>query len=208
MENINKKKIILLITIIIIAIIIVTIFFIKFNYRTFKSGNNINKSEEEIINYILNISKYSAMLDVEITSNKNVNKYIIKQEVENQINKQEIIKPENISGIISKYSENNLEIINNKMNLSKLYQDYEFIVSNDLWLNSFIELYKKDETDSKITINENEIVLEITNKEFSKYNTYKKLYIDKSTGKPTKMIIENINQKTLVYILYNEIEIS
>lgn len=207
MKNINKKKIVLLITIIIV-IIIITIFFIKFNYRTFKSGNNINKSEEEIINYILNISKYSAMLDVEITSNKNVNKYIIKQEVENQMNKQEIIKPENISGIISKYSENNLEIINNKMNLSKLYQDYEFIVSNDLWLNSFIELYKKDGTDSKITINENEIILEITNKEFSKYNTYKKLYIDKNTGKPTKMIIENINQKTLVYILYNEIEIS
>ena len=36
----------------------------------------------------------------------------------------------------------------------------------------------------------------------------KKLYIDKNTAKPIKMEIEDINQKVLVYILYNEIKIN
>ena len=42
----------------------------------------------------------------------------------------------------------------------------------------------------------------------NKYNTYKKLYLDKKTAKPIKMEIEDINKKMLVYILYNEIKIN
>ena len=42
----------------------------------------------------------------------------------------------------------------------------------------------------------------------SKYNSYKKLYIDKKTLKPIKMEIQEINKKVLVYILYNEIKIN
>ena len=42
----------------------------------------------------------------------------------------------------------------------------------------------------------------------NKYCVYKKLYIDKNTAKPIKMEIEDINQKVLVYILYNEIKIN
>jgi outer membrane lipoprotein-sorting protein len=41
-----------------------------------------------------------------------------------------------------------------------------------------------------------------------KYIKYKTLYIDKNTGKPTKMEIKDIAQKVLVYILYNEIKIN
>lgn len=206
----SKKNIILLIIsiLIIISIFIIIVFFMKFNYKTLESGNNINKSEEEIINYILNISKYNAILNVEVTSNKNINKYIIKQELNNNISKQEIIEPKNIAGIITQYNGSNLEIINNKMNLSKLYENYGSILNNNLWLNSFIENYKKDNQSSRVITNENEIILEITNEISNKYSTYKKLYIDKKTAKPTKMIIENINKKTLVYILYSEIEIS
>jgi len=50
--------------------------------------------------------------------------------------------------------------------------------------------------------------LEETKKEDNPYQTYQALYIDKKTGKPTKMIVKDINQKTLVYILYTEITIS
>lgn len=41
----------------------------------------------------------------------------------------------------------------------------------------------------------------------SKYISYKKLYIDKKTYKPTKMLIQDVNKKTIVYISYKEIEI-
>ena len=36
----------------------------------------------------------------------------------------------------------------------------------------------------------------------------KKLYIDKNTIKPTKLEISDRNEKTLVYILYNEIRMN
>ncbi len=41
----------------------------------------------------------------------------------------------------------------------------------------------------------------------SKYISYKKLYIDKKNYKPTKMLIQDVNKKTIVYISYKEIEI-
>ena len=42
----------------------------------------------------------------------------------------------------------------------------------------------------------------------NKYISYKKLYINKSTRKPEKLEIKDITQKTVIYILYNEIEIN
>ena len=39
-------------------------------------------------------------------------------------------------------------------------------------------------------------------------NRTKKLYLDKKTEKPTKLIVEDDNQKTVIYIIYNEIEIN
>ena len=44
-------------------------------------------------------------------------------------------------------------------------------------------------------------------KNSNKYIAYKKLYIDNKTYKPTKMLIQDVNKKTLVYISYKEIEI-
>ena len=42
----------------------------------------------------------------------------------------------------------------------------------------------------------------------NKYSIYKKLYIDKQTAKPIKLEVQDINQKILVYMLYNEIKIN
>ena len=51
------------------------------------------------------------------------------------------------------------------------------------------------------------IVLEAKlNKNNYIYN--KKLYLDKETGNPTKLTIEDINEKNIVYIEYNEIQIN
>ena len=35
----------------------------------------------------------------------------------------------------------------------------------------------------------------------------KKLYIDKNTLKPVKLVIQDVNQNATIYILYNEIDI-
>lgn len=201
-----KAKKMIVFFIIILIVILVSIFLILY-YKNGKVGNTIiNKSEEQIVDSILNIKSYSAKLDVSIETNKNTTKYVVSQKVENEKSMQEVLEPENIAGVITEYDGTNLKIKNNKLNLETTFQNYQYVVENRLWLNSFIKEFKES-SNKKVNSRENEIVLEVSNTE-NPYNTYKKLYIDKKTGKPTKMQIEDINKKMLVYILYTEITIS
>lgn len=71
---------------------------------------------------------------------------------------------------------------------------------------SFIKDYK-DSNEKNIKEENNEIVMETKVEKDSKYISYKKLYIDQKTYKPTKMLIQDVNKKTIVYISYKEIEI-
>lgn len=200
----NKKIVILTI---IIAILIFIIIFALYYYKKGKIGNTIiNKSEEQIIESILNIKSYDANLEVTIQTNKNTTQYALKQELKEEKCIQEVVKPENIAGVITEYDGNSLKIRNNKLNLETTFQDYKYITENNLWLNSFIKEFKET-NNKKISTAEKEIILEIDNRK-NTYSSYKKLYIDKKTGKPTKMQIEDVNQKVLVYILYTEIKIS
>lgn len=147
-------------------------------------------------------------MNVEIETNKNKSKYVISQSLEaNNVSRQEVLEPSNIAGVITEYDGNNLKIINNKLNLSTAFENYAYVLENKLWLNSFIEDYKKY-SNASVKSKDDEIILEVKDEDGNKYNTYKKLYIDRNTKKPTKMIVQDINQKTLVYILYTEIEIS
>ncbi len=199
----NKKGVII-IGIIILILIISAILYYNFS----KNGNtNINKTDEQIVQDILNISSYKAKVEIEVTSNKNSNKYIVKQELKRgNISKQEVIEPENLAGIITEHDGKNLKIVNNRLNLTTTYENYEYIVNNRLWLDSFISEYKNSSSTNTI-VEENQIILEIQSKD-DIYNTYKRLYIDKKTGKPTKMTVADINKKMTAYILYSEIEIS
>lgn len=200
----NKKIIILTI---IIAILIFIIIFALYYYKKGKIGNTIiNKSEEQIIESILNIKSYDANLEVTIQTNKNTTQYALRQELKEEKCIQEVVKPENIAGVITEYDGNSLKIRNNKLNLETTFQDYKYITENNLWLNSFIKEFKET-NNKKTSTTEKEIILEIDNRK-NTYSSYKKLYIDKKTGKPTKMQIEDVNQKVLVYILYTEIKIS
>ncbi len=200
----NKRTIFILVAI--IMIILIAIFLIMY-YKNNKNGNNIlNKSEEEIIEYILGIKSYQAKLDITIETNKNKTQYVVSQTLKDGKAKQEVLEPENIAGIITEYDGTNLKIRNSKLDLETTFQNYQYIVENRLWLDSFIEEYKVGEN-TKVNSRENEIILELK-REDNPYNIHKKLYIDKKTGKPTKMIVQDINQKTLVYILYTEIKIS
>lgn len=201
------KKIITIITIIIVAIIA---FFIKFNYKKIKSGNNITiKSADDVKNYILGINSYEATFKVEINSNKNNNSYVIKEQYvkETGIYKQEVLEPENIKGLKTIYDGSSLKIENSNINLSKIYENYQCIGDNLLSLSCFIDDFL-DSGENNISENENEIILEASAKNGNKYINYKKLYIDKKTSNPTKMEIQDVTQKNIIYILYNEIKIN
>ena len=198
-----KKNIIFLITIIFFLIILISIFYISMSKKS-RIGHTNNS--QEIIENILNISSYEAIINVKVISNKNENNYIIKQKYNsNNFNSQEVIEPKNIEGTKIIKKENKLTIQNSRLNLSTVFENYQYISSNYLDLISFIKDYQK-ENKSKYEENENEIIM-YTNSDLDK-TCKKRLYINKKTNLPTKLEIEWDNKKNKVYILYNEVKVN
>lgn len=204
----EKKKII--IAVIIVIVIIIAIISVKFSKSTYKIsniGNNTDINLDDVDKYIYSINSYEAKIEVEVNSNKNSNKYIIKQTHMPNEDIQEIIEPNNINGIKMIYKDNKLEIKNAKLNITKMYNNYPYIVSNNLWLNSFIEEYKISNS-KKVDEENNEIIITITCEKNVQNVKYKKLYIDKNNGKPSKMLLLDNSKNTIIYILYNEITLN
>lgn len=112
----NKKILIgITICIIVITTICSLCFFRKNDYKTAEFGNTNIKSAENIKEYILNISSYEANVTVEVTSNKNKNKYkLIQKYFEPNIFKQEVLEPSNIKGLTIQYDGANLKIDNTR----------------------------------------------------------------------------------------------
>lgn len=206
--NMNKNKVWIIIGVIMV-IIAILIFFLNSHYNFFKSGNTItNQSEEEIVENILNMQSYQATLSIEVETNKNKTQYVVRQSLsKGNIAKQEVIQPSNIAGITTTYQDGKLELSSPKLALTTIYENYPYVVENKLWLDAFVEDYKKQAIPN-ITTQNNQIILSVKQEDNNLYTIYKKLYIDKKTGKPTKMLVQDVNQKTCVYILYTEIEIS
>lgn len=203
----KSKKIIIIVIILLLAIILT--FFIKFNNNTVKThkiGNN--SSSQEIVDYILNISSYEAIIDVEVISNKNSNKYIIKQKYESSgMIEQEVIEPNNIKGVEIIKEGENLRIENTNLNLNMIFEKYNYLSDNVLDLDSFIENYKNN-NESKFYEQDNQLILETVDNSNNKNLKHKTLYIDKSTTNPTKMEIKDTNKKSSIYIIYNEVKVN
>lgn len=201
--KINKK---IFFIILLILVIILGILIYKKVIKKSKNGNNMNS--QEIVDYILNIKKYKSNILVQVNSNKNYNKYILDQEYnENGESIQEVIEPNNISGVKIIRKDKNLKIENSKLNLSTIFDNYQGIGENYLDLNTFIEDYKKNEK-SEFEENEEEIIMKTKSNNKNKYTENKILYINKEKRIPTKLIIEDNNQKATINIQYNKIEIN
>lgn len=199
-----KKKYWLIL--LIILIIIGGIFFYKNRVKNSKSGNN--KTSQEIVDYILNISSYEVQVTVNVTSNKNSNKYILKQTYQSpDISMQEVIEPSNITGVKIENDGTNLKIENSQLNLNKILENYEYLGDNCLDLYSFIEDYKQDNK-SKFEEKDTEIIMKTCSKIENIYIQEKILHIDKKTMNPTQMEIKDNKQKTTIYILYNEVKVN
>lgn len=192
-----KNKFIFLI-IIACLILIFSLIFLK-TYKNKENGNNNN-------NNILNMSSYTAKIEVTIKSNKNTTKYRMTQEYKKgEYSKQIIEEPEQIYGLTMEYKNNNIKIENTRLNLSNIYEGYNYITENNLFLNEFIEDYNSSK-EAMREENDKEIILTTNcrNSE-NRYQSNKILTIDKQTNKPKKMEVQDVNKNTTVYILYNEI---
>lgn len=209
-----KNKKIIFISILVLAIVSILIFILlKTNYKNKNFGNNMsNKNLEEIEKYILDISSYTAKMDVTVESNKNTNKYVMEQRYEKgKKSKQKILEPANIEGLEIIYEDNKLTINNAKDNLKTMYENYPNLMENCLWLNAFIEDYKTEKNEGKVSIVEKNgkvIMATKTRNENNRYIYSKELHIDKEAGKIEKLVVQDINKKNLIYILYNEITVN
>lgn len=204
------KRKVWIIIVIIILIVLGILFFIKNSDKSEKTGNTkISKTVEGITEYILNMSSYEATIDIEIITNKNETKYKIEQkQIAPNIAKQTVLEPSNISGLTTTFDGTNLKIENSRINLTTIYENYQYLTENNLFLNYFIEDYKNEET-SKAVEKDGMIIMETKCKDSNnKYQTYKKLYINQNTAVPVKLEVQDNNKNTMVYILYNEIKIN
>jgi len=200
----NKKKVFIFFIILIIIISILIIFFIN-RSKTKKFGKN--SSSQDIVNYILDMNSYEAIIEVETKSNKNTNKYVLKQQyIKNQTETQEVLEPSNIQGIKIVKKDNTLKLENTALNVVTILENYEELTDNALDLSSFIENYRKN-SNSNFEEQNDEIIMHTTNNNENKYTKNKTLYIDRNTGNPKKMEITDINKNTTVYIVYREVKI-
>ena len=203
MKVIEKKKILL----ICFFIILILIFFLFCYYcmvKKMKIGNN--KSSQEMVYDILNIKSYEAVIEVVVKSNKNQNKYLIKQKYNGEnSNYQEVIEPSNIRGVRIVKTNKELKIENTNLNLVSIFENYEYLSENHLDLNNFISDYKQY-NNSRYKEKQEEIIMETLSK--TNFKIKKSLYINKKTEKPIKLEIDDTNKKTSVYILYREVNIN
>lgn len=198
----KKKNIFILLAIaIIIGIIIFFTFFGTNTAKNLKIGNNT--SSQEIVDYILNISSYETKVEIEINSNKNKNHYILKQQYKSpDMSTQEIIEPSNISGVKMIRNGNQLTIENTNLSLNSIFENYQYVSDNILDLSCFIKDYQADEKAN--WKEENNQIKMMTQKDKEE----KVLWIDRTTGKPTKLEIKWTNKNNTVYILYNEVNMN
>ena len=199
----KNKKIFYLISSILL-IIILFILITKNMTKNSINGNNMNS--QEIVDYILNTNSYKSQITVQVNSNKNTNKYIIKQEynTENYCI-QEVLEPSNIAGVKIIRKDENLIIENTNLNLSKILNNYKGLEDNSLDLCSFIKDYKAN-SESNFEQKDNEIIMSTTNN--NKYTSSKTLYINKEHVVPTRLVIKDNNQNTTIIIEYNDIELN
>ena len=198
------KKKYWIILLIIIFVISGMIFFRK-SFKNKKNGNN--KNSQEILEDILNLSSYETKITVTITSNKNNNKYVLIQKYSKINSIQEVLEPSNIAGIKITNDGTNLKLENSNINLNKILENYTYLGNNCLDLSTFIEDYKENEK-SKFEENETEIIMSTNSRLSNIYIQEKALHIDKKTKMPTQMVIKDNKQKSMIYILYNEVKIN
>ncbi len=173
--------------------------------KNIKNGNNM--SSQEIVDYILNIQSYKTIINVQVKSNKNSNKYILEQEYNTENGStQTVIEPANIEGVRITLKNEVLKVENTNLKLSQIFEKYKGLEDNSLDLISFIEDYKNYDK-SVIEENANEIILKTKNNSKNRYNQNKQLYINKATKLPTKLIVEDDNKNMTINIKYNDIEI-
>ena len=203
MKKTKKCKKTIIIAICLLLILSVVYIYYFFMVKNMKIGNN--KSSQEMVDNILNMKSYEALIEVCVNSNKNQNKYLIRQKYNEKETYQEVLEPSNIKGVKIIKTEGNLKLENSKLNLTSIFENYNCLSENNLDLDCFVNDYKNS-NNSKYREENEKIIMETNSNNNPKIN--KILYINIKTGKPEKLEIVDTNKKNTVYILYKEVDVN
>lgn len=163
-------------------------------------------NSQEIVDYILGINSYKATVTIQVNSNKNTNRYILKQEYNTENGcVQEVLEPSNIAGVKVTRKDENIIIENTNLSLTNIFTNYKGLDNSSLDLSTFIQEYKSTNMSNFEEDNANIMMKTSTQ---NKYTKSKILYINKSNALPVKMVINDNNQNTTIIIEYNDIELN
>lgn len=189
-----------------IIFFIILIFFSIIIYIFSKSGNNIiNQNQNMIIEKILNLKEYKAKAKVTVYSNKNKNQYNIEfvENLEENYSFQNVSGDKDFIGFSVELKDNKLIISNTTLNLKKVYENYNSIFKNYLFLSNFIE----EANFEKIYEKENQIIIK-TQENQNNYLHSKTLYINKEKNELEKMVITDKEQNIKIIIEYTELQLN
>lgn len=187
------------------VLICITVF-LSFYYILQSFGNNKTINQDMIANKILKRFKnYEAKINVCVISNKNENYYMMEQFVDEYSSKLIISSPENVKGIVIENSNGDLKILNSVLNMEKVYDNYGILLTNSLYLNTFLE----DSLKYGFTFKENseEIIINIDiNDSTNTYAEEKELHLDRNYM-PKSLIIKDNTNRARIRILYTDMKI-
>ena len=91
------------------------------------------------------------------------------------------------------------------MKVEKVYEGYQEILNNNLFLNTF----SKDCKENAFNFYENneELIIEVELNNTNTYSKYKQLHFNLQSNLPTELLIKDNTKKTSIRIIYNDIKI-
>ena len=180
-------------------LIFLLLFLLFLYYNTSIFGNNIIiKDENKIASACLDsFYNYEADIEVTVKGNKTTNVYEMKQIVNGEYSSFEVTSTGKIKGLKVEFQDKILKFANTELKLNKIYENYEGIMKNSLFLNNFADEFKSS---NSTTYKENNKII------FETEDAKKKLYVSSETLKPEKLEIKGDSQNTAICIVYKRIE--
>lgn len=180
-----------------VIILLLILGFLYYNTSIF--GNNIIvKDENKVAKACLDsFYNYEAEIEVTVKSNKTINTYDMLQKVNGNYSSFEVTSTGRIKGLKVEFENKTLKFTNTELNLNKIYENYDGIMKNELFLNNFADEYKST---NSTTYKENNKFIFVTG------DGKKKLYVSSESLKPEKLEIKDDAKNTAICIIYKRIE--
>ncbi|MDK2809350.1 MAG: hypothetical protein PWR27_59 [Petroclostridium sp.] len=156
------------------------------------------------------IKSYQCIMTINISSNKTVKQYKIKQYYKSPDNyKVEVLEPEEIKGLVTVYSNSCVTTIQPEIEGKFTLLNFNPVGESYIFLPDFLESYYKSEQTSVMTMREQESRYTVLKADIPGNNPYRfsqSMWIDNQSLLPVKMEVYDIKNKPVISIRFDEFE--